>query len=87
MLTWFNQHIKPGQDCQYVNAVAWFSTHYPAFTASNLLNHYSGHAGERTPVGDTKTTPCFRGQEFQRGMISPIRTSKARMGGFLGPKR
>ncbi|PKO20693.1 MAG: hypothetical protein CVU38_18770 [Chloroflexi bacterium HGW-Chloroflexi-1] len=59
MLTWFNQHIKPGQDCQYINAVAWFSTHYPSSTVSNLLNYYSGHAGERTPVGDTwRDTAC-----------------------------
>jgi len=48
-----------GLEARYINAVAWFSTHYPSFTASNLLNYYSGHAGERTPVGDTwRDTAC-----------------------------
>ncbi len=27
MVAWFQSHIGVGQDCQYINAVAWFSAH------------------------------------------------------------
>ena len=57
MLQWFNQHIKPGQDCQYLNAISWFSTHYYGnqytdFTASDLLDYKQAQQGLklRTPV-------------------------------------
>ncbi len=57
MLTWFNQHIKPGQDCQYINAISWFSTHYKTqaldYTASDLLNYKLPDQKQRTPVGET----------------------------------
>jgi len=62
MLQWFNQHIKPGQDCQYLNAISWFSTHYyinqyTDFTASDLLNYKQ--PGQRSPVGEAwKSATC-----------------------------
>lgn len=55
LLSWFSQHIRPGQDRQYVNAVSWFSTHYKTatedFTASNLLNHLQPELKQLTAVG------------------------------------
>jgi len=58
MRNWFNGHIRPGQDCQYINTVSWFSTHFKVqwedATASNLLDHLQfaqTGAKQLTPVG------------------------------------
>jgi len=67
MLTWFQQNTGIGGSRQYINGVAWFSTHYNGgpgwdFTASNLLDHLNPALRRPTEIGvrwrDTSCPTC-----------------------------